>query len=341
MIYVQLPHNFNEEAQKLPFFLAMEEYIARNFSGDYFFMWQVDPTVIFGRNQLIDAELNLDYCRAEGIQTYRRKSGGGCVFADRNNIMFSHITTSNSVATTFTAFTQAVANMLCQLGLDASTTGRNDILIDDQKVSGYAFYHINLPAGSRAIVHGTMLYDADVDKMTAALTPSTAKLQAKGVASVRKRITTIRQHSSIGIEQFKAFARKTLCDSNITLSDNDIAHIREIEQNYYTDSWTFHRRKQHDTPPTPQRIEGVGEFVVELRTTPTGNSTPPTITALDLCGDFFITGDIDAALIQPLIGCPLTHTDMARALANVNVENVVPNLTKNAFINLILNAIKL
>ena len=90
MIYVALPTNQN---RRLTFYLAMEEYVARHFDGnDYFFMWQVEPTVIFGRNQLIENEVNMDYCHKHGINTFRRKSGGGCVYADMDNIMFSYIT---------------------------------------------------------------------------------------------------------------------------------------------------------------------------------------------------------------------------------------------------------
>ena len=77
MKYISLP---SSEVRILPFYLAMEEYVARTIDeDDCFFMWQVNPTVIFGRNQLIENEVNLDYCRTHGIQTYRRKSGGGCV----------------------------------------------------------------------------------------------------------------------------------------------------------------------------------------------------------------------------------------------------------------------
>lgn len=98
MLFVNLPDN---TVRKLPFYLAMEEYLARNFNDEFFFMWQVNPTVIFGRNQLIDSEVNIDYCRSQGIQMYRRKSGGGCVYADMDNIMFSYIVSSESVTTIF------------------------------------------------------------------------------------------------------------------------------------------------------------------------------------------------------------------------------------------------
>ncbi|MFA7076240.1 MAG: hypothetical protein WC152_06175, partial [Candidatus Izemoplasmatales bacterium] len=87
MKYIAYPFT---ETKRLSFYLATEEYLARKFpDGEYFFMWQVKPTVIFGRNQLIDNEVNLKYVRDNNIEFYRRKSGGGCVYADFSNIMFS------------------------------------------------------------------------------------------------------------------------------------------------------------------------------------------------------------------------------------------------------------
>ena len=110
MKYLSLPDN---ATRILPFYLAMEEYAARILGEeDIFFMWQVDPTVIFGRNQLIASEVNVDYCKEHGIAFYRRRSGGGCVYADQDNIMFSYITRSDEVQTTFSAYTTAVASML-------------------------------------------------------------------------------------------------------------------------------------------------------------------------------------------------------------------------------------
>lgn len=333
MIYAELPEGFAAEKEKLPFFLAMEEFLARHRDGEYFFMWQVAPTVIFGRNQQIDAEVNLAFCRKEGIQVYRRKSGGGCVYADRNNIMFSHVASSDRVATTFTRYTSAVAAMLRHLGMDAGSNGRNDIMIGDRKVSGYAFYNINLPSGTRAVVHGTMLYDADLPSMMQALTPSAVKLEAKGVASVRKRVTTVREHCGISLSDFNAFARRHLCEGTITLTPDDVKEIRAIEQGYYASDWIYGHRKCGCT--TPMRVEGVGEFVIDL-TVESGDSLPR-IGALDLSGDFFITGDVDAAIIRPLTGCPLTAADMAGALADTDVGAVIPGMNASTLIELILN----
>lgn len=333
MIYVELPEGFAAEKEKLPFFLAMEELLARHRDGEYFFMWQVDPTVIFGRNQQIDAEVNLAFCRREGIQVYRRKSGGGCVYADRNNIMFSHVASSARVATTFTRYTSAVAAMLRDLGMDAGSTGRNDIMIGDRKVSGYAFYNIHLPTGTRAVVHGTMLYDADLPSMMQALTPSAVKLEAKGVASVRKRVTTVREHCDISLDDFKAFARRHLCEGTMTLTPDDVKEIRAIEQGYYASDWIYgHRKRGHSTP---MRVEGAGEFVIDL--TVESGDTLPRIGALDLSGDFFITGDVDAAIVRPLTGCTLSAESMAEALSGTDVPSVIPGLDTDTLISLILN----
>lgn len=343
MIYALLPECADGRLRRLPFYLAMEEYLARNFEGEYFFMWQVEPTVIFGRNQQMEAEVNTAYCRDNGVAVYRRKSGGGCVYADCNNIMFSHITTCSSVTVTFNAFTGTVARMLRDMGLaDAHTTGRNDIMIGDRKVSGYAFYHINLTdrfthaPESRAIVHGTMLYDADLTAMTAALTPSAVKMNAKGVESVRSRVTTIREHSPIGLAEFKDYSRRKLCDSVLELNQADVEAIEALSAPYYEESWIDGGRRSRTGKSPRRRVEGVGEFVVDLVTT---SGDVPCIDAIDLAGDFFLLGDIDRHLLTPLEGCELTRDALMSRLGTINVENLIPNMRAEQLADIILEAI--
>lgn len=233
MKYLQLPDN---ATRILPFYLAMEEYAASILADDdIFFMWQPAPTVIFGRNQLIDNEVNLDYCREHDIAVYRRKSGGGCVYADRDNIMFSYITRSDNVQLTFSRYTHAVAEMLQGLGLDATDNGRNDILIDGLKVSGNAFYH--LPG--RSIVHGTMLYDTNMEHMLHAITPPQVKLSKHGVQSVRQRITLLKEHTDISIEDFKHFAIRHLCHQEILLTNEDVKAIEVLEQEYLNPNFIY------------------------------------------------------------------------------------------------------
>lgn len=227
MIHLVLP---SDETRQLSFYLAMEEYAARalNNGDDLFFLWQVEPTVIFGRHQVIENEVNIPYCREHGIEFYRRKSGGGCVYADRSNVMMSYITRSDEVQTTFQAYMQMVCRMLKELGLEATSTQNNDVLIGGRKVSGNAFYH--LPGHS--IVHGTMLFDTDMQHMLSAITPPRQKLDKHGVESVRQRITLLKEHTNLSIEDFKKFAAEKLCNKELQLTAEDVKNIETIEQEY-------------------------------------------------------------------------------------------------------------
>ena len=247
--------------RRLTFYLAMEEYAARHLpADDYFFMWQVEPTVIFGRNQLIQSEVNLDYCREHNIQTYRRKSGGGCVYADKTNIMFSYI------------------------------------MIDGKNVSVNAFYHIP----GRSIVHGTMLYDTNMQNMVGAITPSNDKLVSKGIQSVRQHITLLKDYISLNIEEFKEHVVKSLCTSTIVLDEEAIKEIEHIEEEYLTTEFIYGNNPRYNIV-RKGRIDGVGDFMVNLE------MKNDVIKDIDIKGDFFLVGDIANQLLTHLQGIPLTR----------------------------------
>lgn len=256
MVYISLPEN---STRQLSFYLAMEEYAARNINEyDCFFQWQVEPSVIFGRNQLIENEVNIEYCRKNGIKMYRRKSGGGCVYADMSNIMFSYITSEESVGFTFNRYINTVIHLLRKLGVEATTSGRNDILIDGKKVSGNAFYHIP----GRNIVHGTMLYDTDMQNMVGSITPSDEKLMSKGIKSIRQRINLLKDYISLNIDEFKEYVKKNLCDKEIVLTEEDVEKIKEIEKEYLSTEFIYGNNPKY-TVIKRKRIEHAGDF--ELR----------------------------------------------------------------------------
>ena len=174
--------------QPLQWYLDQEIRLAQDVQEELFFCWVVEPTVIYGRHQDMQAEVNIDYCRARDIKVVQRKSGGGCVYADRGNLMLSLISPDTHSEAVFERFLAQVAEVLRSLGLNAVTTAHNDILVDGRKVSGNACYA--LP--NATIVHGTLLYDVDLDALEQAITPSAAKLQKHAVQSVRQRVMNIR-----------------------------------------------------------------------------------------------------------------------------------------------------
>ena len=179
------------DSRRATFYLAAEEYIAQKLPADnYLFSWQLSPTVVIGRNQVVHQEINLDFCQAEGIDVVRRKSGGGAIFADQHNIMWSLVTTACAVEPLFQVYAHEVARSLDSLGAQTEVSGRNDITLKNGgKICGNAFYHL----ANHNIVHGTMLYDTNPRRMQGALTPDVSKLQSKGVSSVRSRVALLKE----------------------------------------------------------------------------------------------------------------------------------------------------
>ncbi len=313
----------------LPFYLSLEEWLARKYPGrDFFFMWQVEPTVIVGRHQLIEREVDTQFCHSRGIDLVRRKSGGGAVLADMNNIMFSYITSSSNVTTTFSEYTSMVARSLRLLGLDASDNSRNDILIGDRKVSGNSYYHIK----GRSIVHGTMLYDFDPEMMAGALTPPAVKLQSHGVSSVRSRVTTIREQlPSLSMADFKAHILRTIPDQDrsLILSPSDLAKVEEIEKTYRRPEWLTGQNPK-GTLTLTQRIEGVGTISVCLTV------TSGKIKECSLSGDYLSTAEnISETIAERLLDTPYERTALTASLASLELSSLIPGLKNEDFIKLI------
>ncbi len=307
--------------RKLPFYLATEEYLAANFPDDeYFFMWQVNPTVIFGRNQLIENEVNLDFVKENHIEFYRRKSGGGCVYSDWSNIMFSFVTPSFNKDFVFSTYLAKVVGVLKGLGLNAYASGRNDILVDGLKVSGNAFYM----AGNKSIVHGTMLFDTDMSVLVRAITPSNEKLISKGIDSVRKRVTNLKEHLSISIDDFKSQMKHEITDGEIVLTAQDEINIAKIEANYYLESFIYGKNPKYTIIRKGYTKAGMIEVAFELKNN--------LVKGVNLLGDYFLFRDI-AGMLAPLRDIPFTREAFETALSGVIMGDFVMNLDTTEFLD--------
>lgn len=172
-----------------PFFcLATEEYLLKNFSEDIFMLWQSDNTVVVGKHQNALAEINYPYVRKNKVRVARRISGGGTVFHDAGNVNFSFMKSVKSPAEiSFEQFTQPVTETLAILGAEATTSGRNDLLINGLKISGNAEHVYK----NRVLHHGTLLFDSDLDKLREAIKVVPGKYQGKAVQSNRSKVANI------------------------------------------------------------------------------------------------------------------------------------------------------
>lgn len=316
MRFIALPENIQH---CLVWYLAMEEFVAANLDSlvpssetgerEGFFIWQVPPTVIFGRNQVMEAEVNVAYCRSHGVRFFRRKSGGGCVYADMGNVMLSYVCDGTDVAFTFSRFIGRVALALRQLGVDATASGRNDVLVGGRKVSGNAF--TLLPKGS--IVHGTMMYDVDFEALVSAITPSQGKISSKGVSSVRSHVTNLKEELEavgklISLDAFKKHLIDFFCKKpdgtrdETVLTQEDMAAIDEIEKTYLDPA--FLEGRHHDcNVEFSGRIKGSGEIKINI------GLKDNRIDSLHMEGDFFQTKENAIESIESMLKGAILEKD--------------------------------
>ncbi len=236
-IYIHLP-----AGKRLVWYLAAEEYFAKrihalwqgygNGSGEVLFTWIVPPTVIFGRHQVMANEVNIDYCTTHGIAMYRRKSGGGCVYADEGNLMLSYIATSPHSEQVFQSYLDGMSDCLQQLGYDAVKSTHNDIMLGEHKVSGNACYALS----NATIVHGTLLYDVDFDTLQHAITPSREKLAKHGVESVRQRVMNLKNCANtlntLSILALAQQVKEYWCNQSYIPTEEELLEIDKIEEEY-------------------------------------------------------------------------------------------------------------
>ena len=324
MKYILLPKP--DTIHQLPFYFAVEEYVARHYTDDDYFMgWRVNPTVMLGRNQLIDNEVNTDYCKEHKIDIFRRKSGGGCIYADKGCIQFSYISRAVNANEAFAAYMQRMADLLKGLKIDAQLSGRNDILINGTKVSGCAFYQLS----NRSVLHNSLLFDTQLNHLSNALTPAKEKLQSKGVASVRQRVTNVATYTQLDILAFMDYVRQEMCGTEVLeLTEEDMKGVAEIEKELSSDDFVYGKNPKYSLI-RKHRFEGVGtlEAHIELKNNIIGS--------INIVGDYFLLGDIDHDFLSLLKGCEFTREAVEERLEDIDLSTIIRGLKLRQFLRLL------
>ncbi|NQU53495.1 MAG: lipoate--protein ligase [Bacteroidetes bacterium] len=208
-----------------PFFcLAAEEYLLKNFDEDVFMLWQSEDTVVVGKHQNALGEINYPFVRENNITLARRISGGGTVFHDAGNVNFSFIKNVNSPAEiSFKQFTEPVVNALSKLDIIATTSGRNDLLIEGKKISGNAEHIFK----NRVLHHGTLLFNSDLKNLGQAIKVVPGKYESKAVKSNRSSVANISSFlkKEIPIQEFIQF----LIDVQLENSENTFYELNETD----------------------------------------------------------------------------------------------------------------
>lgn len=258
-------------------YLALEKWLLENSNEEYFFTWDIFPTIVCGKHQLLQSEVNLEYLNEIGVELTRRHSGGGCVFADEGDFMFSFIKRNHSENLFKETLTQIV-KALDEVGVHAELSGRNDMTFNGRKFSGNAFYK----SEKGTIIHGTIMYDVDIEKLVRALTPDDEKLISKGIQSVRQRVINLKPFlNGMSRERLMLHFDESI---NKPPLDIDYAAVDEIDRYYRSDEWLWGNNPKFTANKSKRFPWGKAEIFLEVKSN--------VITSVDLRGDFFAIKDL-------------------------------------------------
>jgi lipoate-protein ligase A len=317
--------------------LAFEQYAFDSLSREhsYFMLWQNANSVIVGKHQNTAAEVNAAYVTEHNVSVVRRLSGGGAVYHDMGNLNFTFIVdggAKSNPAFDFASFCRPVAAALAELGVAAEISGRNDMTIDGKKFSGNAQYHKQ----GRTMHHGTLLFDSDLSVVAKVLEPPKDKIESKGIASVRSRVTNIRPYlrEDMPIQRFWAalrgcFARETGMEP-YSLGERELAAIRGLQEETYSRwAWNYGASPDYRVQKA-RRVEGCGRIELAIDVEKSG-----TIRDIAFHGDYF--GSRDASeLAGALRGKQLEGDALRGALAGMAIGDFFHNLSMEELVSILI-----
>lgn len=321
---------FIEINSKNPYFnLAVEEYLVKNKNEEIFMLWRNRSSVIIGRNQNALAEIDYNFVTENNIPVVRRMSGGGAVFHDEENLNYTYIINCEKDGDQFGNygfFTKLLCDFLKEKGVDATLSGRNDILVDGRKFSGNAQYKWH----GRLMHHGTILIGADIKKLAGALTPDENKIKSKGIKSVKSRVANINEFVDIDAEKFFDEFKKYAISSGMeeyTLSKAEIAEINKLtKEKYETYEWNFGYSPKYDFVKKEYFSSGSVEVCLKI--------SNGIIEDAKIFGDFFSAEGVEE-LENVLKNKKHEMDTLRKAINGVWKENIVGALNEEEFLKLL------
>lgn len=286
-----------------------------------FYLWQNRPSVIIGLNQNAYGEVNLEYLKEHGITLARRVTGGGAVYHDLQNLNYTIVGKSSDLERDYPRYTTYIAEALRSLGVKAEVSGRNDILIEGRKVSGYA----KRVWKDRLMVHGTLMWDVDLEELTQALSVDGSKLSSAGIASVRSKVTNLREHlphlASVG--ELKSCLEDILSrnhqDAEYTLTEAQKASVEELAKiRFSTWDWNYGHSLEASFSRKKKFSCGTIEVLVAVN--------HGTISRISFGGDY-LGNRPSEELAKMLEGCRYDRESILHSLAEKPVEDYFDRLS--------------
>lgn len=300
--------------------IGSEEYFLSHFDDDIFYLYINSPSVIVGRHQNTYAEVNHDYVRNNGIAVVRRLSGGGAVYHDHGNLNYGFITrdSGKDLNEVFRELTVPIINVLRKLGADACFSGRNDLVIEEKKISGVAQYH----TGGKVLLHGTLLFSADLSKVSQSLNADPRKFQDKSVKSVKSRVTNISPflYRPMDIEEFAAILSREVVSQfpeteQYELTDRDKEQIRYLaDYKYSTWEWVYGNSPSFSYWSELKYEKGILDIGMNVK--------EGIISELKIYGDYFGTRDIED-MTRKFLGVPYEKSAVEYVLLSIPLSDYI------------------
>lgn len=228
-----------------PYFnLSAEEYFFKEFKEDIFMLWRSEPAVIVGKHQNTLAEINYNYIKKNNIKVARRLSGGGTVYHDLGNINFTFIVNGKEdQLINFKRFIEPVLKVLHDLSVNAEFKGKNNIMVNNRKISGNAEHIFR----ERVLHHGTLLFNSQLDILNESIRITPGRYRDKAVKSKRGVVANIKEYlqSELDILDFRDLLLKHVVTNYhnpviYKLGDKDIEKIYTlVKDKYSTWEWIY------------------------------------------------------------------------------------------------------
>lgn len=303
--------------------MALDEFCLENIVREelYFYLWRNRPSVIIGLNQNAYSEVNLPYLRANGINLVRRVTGGGAVYHDLQNLNYTIVGLSLTP--------QPIVDALHRLGVPAELSGRNDIFVEGRKVSGYA----RRVSGCQEIIHGTLMYDVDLETLTHVLDTPGSKLQAKGIGSVRSRVANLKEYlpGFSTLDELQAALQEILADGDgvIELSEDQLSEVRKMADGKFA-TWDFIYGRSRQTGFVRKAKLPCGTVEADI------NLDRGLITGISFSGDFMFDEPV-TELESKLTGCRFEREALACVLDDATVSRCFRDSTSATILDLLLH----
>jgi lipoate-protein ligase A len=155
-----------------------------------------EPYVCIGYHQDAEQEVDLTYCREQGIPVFRREVGGGAVYLDGRQLFYQLVIHKDNPLSPrdkgefYRKFLAPVVQTYVDLGVEVRYKPVNDIITAaGRKISGNGAGEI----GDYLILVGNLIADFDYETMVRVLRVPDAKFRDKVFKSLRENLTTLRR----------------------------------------------------------------------------------------------------------------------------------------------------